>query len=133
MGVQKLDPRPVMHLGGDDRTMPTESLGSTSGDLATYGVSIITATATGLVYQLQTPAAGRPKFISVDYTGATGNLTIANASTGTVFNGSTANVITVSSSEEHLSLHLIGLSTARWMAFSSTGSGISYAGSTVTS
>jgi len=120
-----------MHLGGDDRVMPTESHGSTSGTLATYGVSIITATATGLVYQLPTPAAGRPKFISVDYTGATGNLTFANASTATVFDGSTANVITVSSSEEHLSLQLVGLTTARWMTFASTGNGVSFAGSTV--
>lgn len=124
-----------------------EALGSTSGAIANFGVTLITATATGLVYQLPTPARGRRKTVLIDYTGATGNLVIANKSTATLFNGSTANVIRVSSSEQHGFLTLVGVSTANWWAqwsvtpvltvSTSTGasynSGFSFAGSTVTS
>lgn len=133
MGVQKFDARPKMMLGGFDRVVPVTTHGSTSGSLTAGNVNIITATATGLVYQLPAPKAGQPTWVSVDYTGATGNLTLANASTGTVFNGSTANVITAASSDVHLSVMLMGLTTARFMAWTSTGSGVSFAGSTVTS
>ena len=114
-------------------TEPVESLGSTAGLIAAWPpITIVTATATGLVYQLPVPHAGQHKRVIIDYNGATGNLTIANKSTGTVFNGSTANVITCASSESHLNIDLIGMSTAQWSAVTSTGGGVTFSGSTVT-
>lgn len=118
---------------------PIETLGSTAGDIAPWPpVTVVTATATGLVYQLPVPQPGFEKTVIVDYTGATGNLTLANVSTGTVFNGSTANVITVSSSEEHAIVRLIGITTAQWAADwgatpTTAAWPVAYAGSTVTS
>jgi len=125
-------------MGFEKKYRPTvwakaESLGSTAGTIGTWPpVTVITATATGLVYTLPTPQSGLQKTIVVDYNGATGNLTLANASTGTVFNGSTANVITVSSSESHLNVQLTGVTTAQWSSITSTGAGVSFAASTVT-
>jgi hypothetical protein len=129
---KKYERRPISAPGFETRDA-VDSHGSTSGTLSAYGHSVITATATGLVYQLPVPFAGAQKFVSIDYTGATGNLTLANASTTTVFDGSTANIITAASSEEHLSLLLFGLSTSKWATIASTGNGIAFAGSTVTS
>ena len=120
-------------------TAPAETLGSTAGKVGTWPpVTVITATATGLVYQLPVPKSGSAKNVVVDYTGATGNLTLANKSTGTVFNGSTANVITMSSSQEHAVFQLTGVSTGQWAALWSVSPtsalpGVVFAGSTVTS
>lgn len=112
---------------------PAQALGSTGGLIqSTPPVSVLTSTATGVVYTLPTPQSGLQKTLVVDYTGATGALTIANASTATVFNGTTANVITVSSSETVLVLDLVGVSQSKWAAASSTGSGVTFAASTVT-
>jgi hypothetical protein len=109
-------------------TTPAQELGSTSGTILAYpSVTVVTATATGLTYTLPTPQSGLQKTLVIDYTGATGNLTIAAASTGTVFNGSTANNITVSSSEEHLNLVFTGISQSRWSVATSTGSGVTFA------
>lgn len=135
MGVEKQF-RPLLTRG--EQTWDTEALGSTSGDIAQYGLTVITATATGLVYQLQAPKLGDMKTISVAYTGATGNLTIANASTGTVFGGSTNNTMTVSSSADLTRIDLIGISTAAWQANwaavpTTAVWKVAYAASTVTS
>jgi hypothetical protein len=113
---------------------PAQALGSTGGTIqATPPVSVLTSTATGVVYTLPTPQSGLQKTLVLDYTGATGSVTIANASTATVFNGTTANVITVSSSETTLVLNLVGVSQSKWAVGSSTGSGVTLAASTVVS
>lgn len=113
---------------------PSQSLGSTGGTIKAFPkVSILTSTATGTVYQLPTPRAGLEKTLIVDYVGATGNLTIASKSTATVINGTTANVITVSSSDNTLVVSLVGASSAKWASVTSTGAGVTYAASTVTS
>ncbi len=119
-------------------TAPAETLGSTAGTMSGWPpVTVVTATATGLVYRLPIPHSGYVKNVVVDYTGATGVLSLVNASTATVFNGSTANIITVSSSDEHTVFTLIGISTSQWSAGWSvtptTGvSGVTFAASTVT-
>lgn len=124
MGVEKIK-RPV--VAGS-----IANYGSTSSQLsAADSLSVITATATGLVYTLPTPIGGVEFTVVVDYTGATGAVTIANKSTATTFNGSTANVITAASSEVHLNLRFVGISSSRYAVMSSTGSGITLAGSTV--
>jgi len=120
-------------------TTPVEALGSTAGKIGSWPpVTVVTATATGLVYQLPVPQSGYSKNVVVDYTGATGNLTLANKSTGTVFNGSTANVITMSSSQEHAVFNFTGVSTAQWAALWSVSPtsalpGVVFAASSVTS
>lgn len=93
-------------------------------------LTVITATDTG-TYVLPTPEAGLRKRIVVDYVGATGNLRIVNPTTSIFFNGSTANILTVSSSEVHLNIDLWGLSATQWAAMTSTGAGVTFAGSTV--
>ena len=98
-------------------TIPAETLWSTSGKIGTWPpVTVITATATGLVYQLPIPRSGLQKTVIVDWTGDTGDVVIANVSSGTVFNGSTANVITVSSSQQNVTITLTGISTSQWAA-----------------
>lgn len=124
MGYQKIK-RPVLASRGV-RKMPVESHGSTDSTLDAYGLSIITATATGLTYTMAAPVAGVEKFVGIDYNGATGNLTIAQAATGVNLNGSTANIITVSSSESHLLLHFVGASTSNQWLLTSTGSGVTF-------
>ena len=126
-------------------TAPAETLGSTSGKIGTWPpVTVITATATGLVYQLPVPHAGLQKTVVVDYTGATGNVTLANKSTGTMINGTTFNVVSMSSSQNFKAFTLVGVSTAKWAVSwseqptTSTGIGdalsyVRFAGSTVTS
>ncbi len=120
-------------------TTPVEALGSTAGKIGTWPpVTVVTATATGLVYQLPPPQSGYIKNVVVDYVGATGSLTLANKSTGTVFNGSTGNIITVSSSQEHAVFQLTGISTAAYAALWSVSPtsalpGVAFSGSTVTS
>jgi hypothetical protein len=104
--------------------------------MAEYGMTIITATATGLVYTLPAPVAGLSKRVLLDYTGATGNVTIACPTTIDGFNGSTANTITVSSSEEHAVFDFRGASTAAWSVMYSVtpttaAPGIAFAASTV--
>jgi len=114
---------------------PVQELSTTTGTSkikAFPKVTVITSTDNTGVYQLPVPHSGLEKTVVVDFTGATGNLTIANPNTGIVFNGSTANVITVSSSEVQLVISLVGISTGRWAASASTGSGVTLAGSTVT-
>ena len=126
-------------------TIPAETLGSTSGKIGTWPpVTVITATATGLVYQLPIPRSGLQKTVIVKWTGDTGNLTIANKSTGTVFNGTSANVITVSSSQNFKAFNFVGISTSQWAVTwseqptTSSGSGdvlsfVRFAASAVTS
>lgn len=114
---------------------PAQELSTTTGTSkikAFPKVTVITSTDDTGVFQLPVPHSGLEKTVIVDFTGATGDLTIANPNTGIVFNGSTANVITVSSSEEHLVLSFVGISTGRWAVSASTGSGVTIAGSTVT-
>ena len=111
---------------------PAQTLGSTGGVIeATPKVTICTNTATGVVYQLPTPQSGLEKTVILDYLGATGSVTFANKSTGTVFNGTTNNVITVSSSDDTLVLTFVGVSTTKWAVSSSTGSGVTLSASTV--
>ncbi len=126
-------------------TAPAETLGSTSGKIGTWPpVTVIGATAAGLVYQLPVPRPGLQKTVVVDFSGATGNVTLANKSTGTVFNGTTFNVVTVSSSQNFKAFTLVGVSTSQWAVgwseqpTTSTGVGdalsyVRFAGSTVTS
>ena len=123
-------------------TIPAETLGSTSGKIGTFPpVTVITATATGLVYQLPIPKSGLQKTVIVDWTGDTGNVVLANVATGTVFNGSTSNIITVSSSQENVTILLTGISTSQWSAAigyfhaqsTATTYPVVFAGSTVTS
>lgn len=138
--------RPILATGGlktgsstgsastDERVVfgsALQSLGSTAGNISAAPLTIVTATATGLVYTLPTPEVGLRKRIVLDYTGATGSVTFANPTTAIFFNGSTANVITVSSSVEHLNIDLWGASATQWASIATTGSGVTYAGSTV--
>jgi hypothetical protein len=102
---------------GGLRETKSESLGSTSGNMAEYGATIITATATGLVYTLPAPKPGLVKFVSVNFTGQTDPLVIACQTTLQGFDGSTHNIITVTSSQEHGAFLFYGMSTAQWMAF----------------
>lgn len=123
MGVEKTY-RPTVSAAAQTLTA--------TGNIKAYPeVTIVTATSTGVVTTLPTPQAGLQKTLVIDYTGATGPLTVASGSTATVFNGSTANVITVSSSEEHLGIRLVGVSKTAWSAMTSTGSGVTFAASTV--
>ena len=104
-------------------------------------MTVITATATGMVYQLPIPRSGLQKTVIVDWKGDTGDVVLANVSSGTVFNGSTANVITVSSSQQNVTITLTGISTSQWVAsigynhVQSTGTTypVSFDASTVTS
>ncbi len=114
---------------------PAQTLATTTGTSkikAFPKVTVITSTDNTGVYQLPTPHSGLEKTVVVDFTGATGNLTIANKTTSIVFNGTTANIITVSSSETTLILSLVGVSATQWAVASSTGSGVTLSGSTVT-
>lgn len=122
---KRYEKRPISAPGLDFRTV--ESHGSTDATLSQYGVSIITATATGLTYTLPIPEPGQTKVVSIDYTGATGSLTLAQNNTGVLLNGSTANTITAASSEKHLTLLMFGLTTSRWAVMTSTGSGVTFA------
>lgn len=122
--------RPIFTKGY--RETKSESLGSTAGTIAEYGMTIITATATGLVYQLPAPKQGLRKHIVVDYNGATGNLVLANPTTTDFILGTTANTITVSSSA-NVAIDLMGMSTAGWSANFASTAKVAFAGSTVTS
>lgn len=114
---------------------PAQALGTSTGTQrikAFPKVTVITSTDNVGVYQLPTPRSGLEKTVVVEFNGATGNLTIANKSSGTVFNGTTNNIITVSSSENLLVLSFVGVSSAKWAVSASTGSGVSFAASTIT-
>jgi hypothetical protein len=113
-------------------TNSAQTLGTTGGTILAYpSVTVITATDTG-TFILPVPQPGLQKTIVIDYVGATGNISLVNQSTATVFNGSTANIITVSSSEDHLVAQLIGVTSAQWAAYAgTTGGGLAFAGSTV--
>jgi hypothetical protein len=108
-----------------------ETFGTTGGTMTGAPITIITATDTGH-FVLPTPEVGLQKLVSIDFVGATGDLLIVNPSTLIVFDGSTANIMTVSSSQEHLTIKLTGASATRWLVETSTGSGVTYSGSTVT-
>lgn len=111
--------RPVF-VGGLRETAQ-ESLGSTGSAMAEYGATIITATAANMVFSLPAPQAGRIKWVSVDYTGNADDFIIATNATGVTFNGSSANNITVSSSQENLNFLFYGLSTSAWGVIGSKG------------
>jgi hypothetical protein len=103
-----------------------------TGDISAYPkVTVCTVTSTGVVLTLPAPQAGLEKRLAIDYVGATGVLTVAANSTSVLLNGSTANVIQVSSSEEHLGISLVGMSASAWSVMTSTGSGVTFAASTV--
>jgi hypothetical protein len=110
-----------------------------SGTIKAYPeVTVCTVTSTGVVFKLPPPMPGLEKTVVLDYTGATGNVTFANASTATVFNGSTANIITVSSSEEHAVIRFVGMSSAAYSAMwsvspTTAAPGLAFAASTLTS
>jgi len=106
---------------GGIRETKQESLGSTGGAMAEYGATIITATAANLVYSLPAPKAGLIKFVSVNYTGDADDLIIACETTAQGFDGSTHNIITISSSQEHLAFLFYGLTTAQWGVIRSPG------------
>jgi hypothetical protein len=124
-------------------TDPAQTLGSTGGTIQAYPtVTVVTATATGVVYTLPTPSAGLQKTVVIDYTGATGNVSVVNPTTAIFFNGSTANIITVTSSQEQAVIQLTGVSATQWAAVGSITSfsvttassfdyPINFAGSTV--
>ncbi len=124
---------------------PAQTLGSTGGTIKAFPpVTVCTATATGAIYTLPTPVAGLQKTVIVDYFGDTGGAVIVNKSTATVFNGTTFNIITVSSSQQMQAFYLTGVSSAQWACVwseqptTSTGvadavSFVRFAGSTVVS
>ncbi len=120
-------------------TTPVESLGSTSGKIGSWPpVTVGSATADSVVYQLPSPQSGFHKTVIIDFVGTTGDVVIANKSTATVFNGSTANIITVSSSQEHAVFDFVGISTAAYSVLWSVSPtsalpGVAFSGSTVTS
>ena len=106
MGYEK-ERRPVI-------STPTQLLGTTEGTIDSWPpVTIITST-NNVNFTLPTPQHGLRKTIVLQFSGATGDVLILNGSTATVFNGSTANAIVVSSSQTHIWAELIGISTAKW-------------------
>lgn len=117
---------------------PAENLGTTAGAIAAFPeVTVITSTAP-TVYQLPVPRSGLRKTVVVDFVTSTGDVTLANKSTATLLNGSTANVVTVSSSQEHAVFDLTGVTSGSWAVnWSVTPTtavpGVTFAASTVTS
>lgn len=129
--------KPMWHAGRRD-ILAVESLGSTGGNIAAHGCTVITATAANLVYTLPAPTLGQSKWVVVDYTGNADDLIVACNTTAQFFNLSTANTIVVSSSVEHVAIELYGMSTSRWWCnFSGHRAGLStdivFTGSTVKS
>jgi hypothetical protein len=106
---------------GGLRETKSESLGSTGGGMDEWGATIITATAANMVYSLPTPLPGKIKWVSVNYTGNADDLIIACETTAQGFDNSTANIITVSSSQEHMNFLFYGLSTAQWGVIGTKG------------
>jgi len=106
---------PLFHSGRRDN-IEVEFLGSTGGNIRAHGATVITATATGLVYTLPVPKAGDEKFIVVDYLGSTNTdpLIIACAATDNTINLSAANTIVVSSSNQKAAFDLYAMSTTNW-------------------
>jgi len=110
-----------------------------SGSIAEFGVTTLTANATGIVYTLPAPKPGIVKRVALKYTGKTDDLVIATHSTSVAFfGGSSNNNITVSSSQSEIAIEFYGLSTAAWgLIFSGDRGGgstsIIYLGSTVSS
>ena len=109
MGFKK-DYRPTV-------TTPAQTLGSTNSQIGSWPpVTVITCTATGIVYQLPKPVSGMVKHIIVDFNGAASTCAITANTTATFFNGSTHNSIRVSSSQSHANIMLVGITSAQWSA-----------------
>lgn len=137
MGFEKLQRATI--------STPAQTLGSTGGTIQAFPpVTVCTATATGAIWVLPIPHAGLQKTVIVDYFGDTGGAIIANKSTATVFNGTTFNIITVSSSQQMQAFYLTGVSSAQWAVVwseqptTSTGVGdalsfVRFSGSTIVS
>jgi len=127
MGFDK-ERRPVI-------STPAQLLGTTEGTIDSWPpVTIITST-NNVNFTLPTPQAGLQKTVVLDFTGATGDVQILCKSTATTFNGSTANALVCSSSQEHIVYNLVGITTARWsVGWSATPTTaawpVSFAGST---
>lgn len=110
-----------------------------SGTISEGGVTTLTGTATGLVYQLPAVSPGMQVRLALKYTGQTDDLVIACNTTAEFFGvvGSNNN-ITVSSSQTTVAIDLYGISTSRWgVSFSGDRGGgstsIVYTASTVKS
>ncbi|MDX2466305.1 MAG: hypothetical protein QNL12_03255 [Acidimicrobiia bacterium] len=108
-----------------------------TGNIKSYPpVTVCTITSTGAILTLPTPSAGLEKTVVLDYTGATGAAVIACATTAQGLNGSTANIISVSSSEEHAAVRLVGMSASAWSVLwsvtpTTAAPGIAFAASTL--
>jgi hypothetical protein len=85
---------------------------ATSVNLTAYGISAITSSsAAGLIYVMDDPSTGIPKFIVVTC-GATSSVTTYIKSTSATFDGTNPVVSMVTAT--HATLKLIGGSTSRW-------------------
>lgn len=116
---------PLFHSGRRDN-LAVEFLGSTGGNIAAHGATVITATKANMVFTLPAPVLGMEKFLVVDYTGNADDLVIACNATDKFFNLSTKNTIVVSSSVEHVVIDLYAMSTSRWWCnFSGHRAGLS--------
>lgn len=111
MGFQK-ERRPVI-------STPAQLLSTTQGTIDSWPpVTVITST-DNVNFTLPVPQAGLQKTIVLDFTGNTGDVLILANATATVFNGSTANSIVCSSSQEQVFVRLVGVSTSQWAAMGS--------------
>jgi len=101
--------RPVIVNGLRDNKIETH--GSTGAALNEYGAAVITATAANMVFTLPAPKPGLIKFVNVTYTGNADDFIIACQATGQGFDGTAANTIVCTSSQEHSNFLFYGLST----------------------
>jgi hypothetical protein len=119
--------RDTFLVGPDAFRIPTATAETTSVAFDPYGISFIT-TGTSRVFNLNPPIPGVEKFIvssaaSVAYVKSR-NLETFESSQGTTF--------TVMTLTSHANVHLLGLTTARWMMLNGGSSGTSSQGSAVT-
>ena len=102
---------------------------TTSTNLNPYGVSHLNSSSAGSsqVYTLDPPVPGVTKII-YNSTDATAYVKTANSETIVSSKGSTNTVVAMPVGG--VSLHLVGATTAEWLAFQSTASGIGFSTTT---
>jgi hypothetical protein len=119
----------VINDAGRMDKVQTITQASTVTRVLNYGVTVLTNSSANNTFVLDSPVAGLRKDILVD-PNSTGEVSVVNRSTATIFFGSTTNSVVFSTGTGVKLLNLVGLSSASW-GIVGRSTGLTFAASTV--
>ena len=111
----------TLTAGGVDLPVAT---GTTAANLPAYGVSIVggTGSTAGATYTIGTPTVGVEKFIEIrNPSSDAAHIVRASTGGGVTFNGTDHIATVTTAGDGNITMHMVGVTTARWAWFGGYG------------